>query len=264
MKHRIGKKYWTHISRHSLRKLPNFRPPSGQPCSPRLIHPSRNRPSLPDSVPYTGIEENGERREAGTDAGEEGENGGSTDSEAGADAETVEDKGREADAETVEDRGRGADAGTVGDRGTGVDAGIASFSPLTVFFYAGVFFIFAVRYINHSHIPIFGHCHIMNPSTFCPPFLAWLTVFGLISGMGGLFGCGGTGNTGEEKDSVKSSLEGEGVKPENGLDDGKVTIFGHCHIMNPSTFCPPFLIPCHLLPLPCHTIIPGHIFPGIP
>lgn len=72
----------------------------------------------------TGIEENGERREAGTDAGEEGENGGSTDSEAGADAETVEDKGREADAETVEDRGRGADAGTVGDRGTGADAGI--------------------------------------------------------------------------------------------------------------------------------------------
>ena len=51
---------------------------------------------------------------------------------------------------------------------------------------------------------------------------AWLTVFGLIAGMGGLCGCGGTGNTGEEKDSVKSSLEGEGVKPENGLDDGKV------------------------------------------
>jgi hypothetical protein len=51
---------------------------------------------------------------------------------------------------------------------------------------------------------------------------AWLTVFSLIAGMGGLCGCGGTGNTGEEKDSVKSSLEGEGVKPENGLDDGKV------------------------------------------
>lgn len=51
---------------------------------------------------------------------------------------------------------------------------------------------------------------------------AWLTVFGLIAGMGGLFGCGGTRNAGEEKDSVKSSLEGEGVKPENGLDDGKV------------------------------------------
>ncbi len=51
---------------------------------------------------------------------------------------------------------------------------------------------------------------------------AGLTVFSLIAGMGGLCGCGGTGNTGEEKDSVKSSLEGEGVKPENGLDDGKV------------------------------------------
>ena len=34
---------------------------------------------------------------------------------------------------------------------------------------------------------------------------AWLTVFSLIAGMGGLCGCGGTGNTGEEKDSVRSN-----------------------------------------------------------
>ncbi len=48
----------------------------------------------------TGIEENGERREAGTDAGEEGENGGSTDSEAGADEGSAEGAGTDAGEET--------------------------------------------------------------------------------------------------------------------------------------------------------------------